>query len=297
MDRVSLRQAIAFFLMASMALTQQVIGAAQQAAAGLKIVVIEGEDGVNIIQKNTAVKPIVEVRDKNDLPVAGAIVTFALVETSGGSAATALFESGQQFFSVVTDKSGRAVAEALRPLARGAFRIQVQASYQGQIATATINQTNFMTAAEAMEAGKNPDAQQSNSQQSQQASNTANGSNAANAASSAGAASGGGMSTMTMVGLGAAGIGGAAAVTKMVAKDCSQYEDPLFSAVNNTNAVCGSFNSTFNQCRNAAQQGLNILNDYCACEGPSGDPELQSYAAQFEPLYRQLGLTFPSACR
>jgi hypothetical protein len=40
---------------------------------GLKIVVVEGEDAVNIIQQRTAVSPIVEVRDDNDLPVAGAL--------------------------------------------------------------------------------------------------------------------------------------------------------------------------------------------------------------------------------
>ena len=44
---------------------------AQSAAAkpnALKIVVIQGEDAVNIIQQKTAVAPIVEVRDENDLP-------------------------------------------------------------------------------------------------------------------------------------------------------------------------------------------------------------------------------------
>src|SRR5262245_10809123 len=50
---------------------------------GLKIVVIEGEDAINIIQTNTAVKPVIEVRDRNDLPVAGALVLFSL---GGGNA-------------------------------------------------------------------------------------------------------------------------------------------------------------------------------------------------------------------
>src|SRR5439155_20668973 len=52
---------------------------------GLTIKVLEGEDGVNIIQKNTAVKPVVEVRDRNNLPVAGATVVFILPD-SGPSA-------------------------------------------------------------------------------------------------------------------------------------------------------------------------------------------------------------------
>ena len=42
--------------------------------ASLRIVVIAGEGSVNIVQQKTAVAPIVEVRDRNDLPVAGATV-------------------------------------------------------------------------------------------------------------------------------------------------------------------------------------------------------------------------------
>src|SRR3954469_2023735 len=46
--------------------------------SGLKIIVLEGEDAVNLIDKKTAVKPTVEVRDRNDLPVAGALIRFAI---------------------------------------------------------------------------------------------------------------------------------------------------------------------------------------------------------------------------
>lgn len=41
------------------------------APAALRIVVIEGEGAVNIIQQKTAVRPLVEIRDRNNLPVAG----------------------------------------------------------------------------------------------------------------------------------------------------------------------------------------------------------------------------------
>ena len=60
--------------------------AALAQGAGLKIVVIAGEDAVNIIQQRTAVAPIVEVRDRNDLPVAGVAVVFAI---RGGGASFA----------------------------------------------------------------------------------------------------------------------------------------------------------------------------------------------------------------
>ena len=45
---------------------------------GLRIVVLEGEDSVNIIGQGTAVPTLVEVRDRNDLPVSGAAVRSCL---------------------------------------------------------------------------------------------------------------------------------------------------------------------------------------------------------------------------
>ena len=44
----------------------------------LKIVVIDGETQVNVIQQQTPIAPVVEVRDRNDQPAAGALVQFAI---------------------------------------------------------------------------------------------------------------------------------------------------------------------------------------------------------------------------
>ena len=71
-------------------------------AATLRIVVIAGEDAVNIVQQKTAVAPIVEVRDRNDQPVAGAVVTF----TIRGRAAT--FARGARTLTVTTNSGGQA---------------------------------------------------------------------------------------------------------------------------------------------------------------------------------------------
>jgi len=65
--------------------------------AALKIVVISGEDAVNIIQQKTAVAPVIEVRDRNNLPVSGATVTFAV----SGNGAT--FAGGAQTLTVKLD--------------------------------------------------------------------------------------------------------------------------------------------------------------------------------------------------
>jgi hypothetical protein len=50
---------------------------------------------------------------------------------------------------VTTNAAGRAAASALNPLSNGAVQIQVQATFQGQTAAATIAQTNVMSAAAA----------------------------------------------------------------------------------------------------------------------------------------------------
>ena len=77
-------------LVQALALGLAVAGSATTTAAvaeqdpGLRIVVLEGEDSVNIIGQGTAVPTVVEVRDRNDLPVSGASVVFLLGE--GGTA-------------------------------------------------------------------------------------------------------------------------------------------------------------------------------------------------------------------
>jgi len=117
--------------------------------SGLKIVILEGEDGVNIINKKTAVKPVIEVRDKNNLPIAGAIVAFTMPSFGAGGT----FVNGGRLLTAVTNSSGRAVVGTMHPVGTGAFKIGVTASFQGQTAAATIAQTNYATLAAANAAG------------------------------------------------------------------------------------------------------------------------------------------------
>lgn len=158
------------------------------AQAGLKIVVIAGEDAVNVIQQRTAVAPVVEVRDRNDLPVAGVPVTF----TIGGSGAS--FGGGVSTLTVTTNALGQATASGLSPTASGAIRVTASAMLQGQTATATIAQTNVMTAAQAAAAG--------------------GGSSSTAAGAGTAAGGGGGISAMTIGIIGAAVGGGAIVATQ-----------------------------------------------------------------------------------
>ena len=167
---------------------------AGQQAAGLKIVVIAGEDAVNVIQQRTAVAPIVEIRDRNNVPVAGVPVTF----TVGGSSAS--FAGGVNTLTVTTNALGQATASGLTPTATGALRVTASAAFQGQTATATIAQTNVMTAAQAAAAGGGTAA--------------GGGGTSTTAGTGAAAGGGGGLSATTIGIIGAAVAGGAVAATQ-----------------------------------------------------------------------------------
>lgn len=131
-------------LVALIAATSTTAYAAQNASAtsGLKIVVIEGEDAVNVIQQKTAVAPIVEVRDRNNQPISGATVRFAI---QGGRATF----NGARTITLTTNAAGRAAVTGLTPTGSGALQISASATFQGQTAAVTIAQTNVLTAAEA----------------------------------------------------------------------------------------------------------------------------------------------------
>jgi hypothetical protein len=175
-------------LIAVALIASSVLVSAQQkpAASNLRIVVIAGEGAVNIIQQKTAVAPIVEIRDRNNLPVAGATVTFSV----SGSGAT--FGTGSTL-TVVTNAAGQATAAGLTPTAAGALQVNVSAAFQGQLASAAITQTNFATA------------------QAAAAASAGGGGGGAAGGGAAGAAGGGGIGTTTLVIAGAAVAGGAVA--------------------------------------------------------------------------------------
>ena len=186
------------FLLTAALLLVSVSATAQQPLTngGLRIVIVEGEDAVNIVQQKTALAPVVEVRDRNNLPVPGAVVTFSI---QGGNAATF---GGASTLTVATNAAGQAAVTGLTPTAAGAVQIQVSAAFQGQIATATIAQTNVMTAAQAAAAS---------------AATGTSGSSASTAGggAAAGGGGGGGISTTTLAVTGAAVAGGAVAATQL----------------------------------------------------------------------------------
>ncbi len=125
-------------------------GAPPQETSKLKILVLQGEGAINNIRQRTARDPIVEVQDENNRPVAGAVVTFLLPDRG----ASGTFANGAKSLSVTTNAQGQAVATGLQPNAvEGQFDIHVSASHQGQLASATISQSNAIAGAAAAGAG------------------------------------------------------------------------------------------------------------------------------------------------
>ena len=192
-------------------------------AQALRIAIVAGEDAVNIVQQKTAVAPIVEIRDRNNLPVAGATVTF----TVAGNTAT--FAGGAQALTVVTNAAGQAAAAGLTPVAAGAVQINVAAAVQGQALAATIVQTNVLTVAEAASAAS-----------AAGATGATGGTTGTTSGAAGGAAGGGGGVSGTTIGVvGAAIAGGAVAATQVGGGD-----DAIGTARAGPRVFRGAFAST-----------------------------------------------------
>ena len=113
----------------------------QQSADDLKIVIIKGANSTNSILRKTAEQPVVEIRDANDKPVAGAEVVFQTPWNGPGGA----FDDWLKALTVRSGPDGRAAARGLAPnTEEGSFNIKVIANYEGKSAMAVIPQTNVL---------------------------------------------------------------------------------------------------------------------------------------------------------
>jgi hypothetical protein len=138
--------AVVFCAMLAQSIPVQGQEAPATGAGKIQIVIVEGEGAINNVRQRVSREPIVQVEDENRRPVAGAAVTFLLPNQGAGAS----FANGGQSLTITTDAQGRAVARGLRPNnVNGRYEIRVNASSQGRTATASINQTNALTAAAA----------------------------------------------------------------------------------------------------------------------------------------------------
>jgi hypothetical protein len=113
---------------------------AQEPPKGLVINILEGEGALNDVRAGTAREPIVQVKDENNKPVAGAVVLFLLPDSGPGG----VFTDGTHVFSTTTDYAGRAMAGNYAPNnVSGPYEIQVKANFNGMSAQTTIHQENI----------------------------------------------------------------------------------------------------------------------------------------------------------
>jgi hypothetical protein len=108
---------------------------------GLKILALEGQDGINNIRTPMSMNLVVEVRDDNDRPVEGATVSFQLplMGPSGG------FEGGVRNKDATTNVQGQAEVSYTPNMELGRFTIQVKAMQGGRTGMTTIKQQNANT--------------------------------------------------------------------------------------------------------------------------------------------------------
>jgi hypothetical protein len=105
----------------------------------LRIDILRGDGGNNNPMIGTAATPVVQVRDGNGRPLAGALVVF----NAPLSGATVIFAGFQGAATALTDDSGIAAASRLRPAGgNGPVEIRVTASHAGASGSAVIRQMN-----------------------------------------------------------------------------------------------------------------------------------------------------------
>ena len=119
------------------------------AATGYKINV-DKSTAQNNLRKGRATKAVVEVRDRNNKPVAGVAVLFLLP----GSGPSGTFAGGATSLTVTTNAAGQAVASYAPNQLAGMFNLTVSANVNGvTVAATTVAQTNVAAAAVAAGAG------------------------------------------------------------------------------------------------------------------------------------------------
>jgi hypothetical protein len=119
------------------------------ATSGYRINFVKSEPQNNL-RKGRATKAVVEVRDRNNKPVAGAVVLF-LLPNSGPSGT---FAAGGQSLSLVTNSAGQAVANYTPNQLGGIFNLTANAQVNGiQVASTTVTQANIAAAAGAAAGG------------------------------------------------------------------------------------------------------------------------------------------------
>lgn len=112
---------------------------AKATGRGLKIYILAGRDGRNRLSEGVTSVPIIEIRDRNDIPLEGIPVTIETSSTGAG----ARFADGSARKSFKTNLSGQVVADGWTANGQtGKFSVLVTATDGDQVAKTSFFQFN-----------------------------------------------------------------------------------------------------------------------------------------------------------
>ncbi len=118
---------------------------AQGPQGAIQIRVLAGDGGINNINSNVAVEPVIEVVDSTGRPVAKAAVTLR----APASGPSVTFFGASRVSTLTTDDQGRVRVTGMVPnTMEGSFQIEVQAEHNSLVATSSITQANAVAPGE-----------------------------------------------------------------------------------------------------------------------------------------------------
>ncbi len=118
---------------------------AQGVGSAIQIRVLAGDGGINNINSNVTVEPVIEVADSAGQPVAKATVTLR----APASGPSVTFFGASRVATMTTDDQGRVRVSGMLPnTIEGSFQIEIQAEYNNMSASAAITQSNAVAPGE-----------------------------------------------------------------------------------------------------------------------------------------------------
>lgn len=132
-----------------LAITLSVLLAAPPLAHGqdasIQVRVLAGDGGINNINRNVAVEPVVEIVDQAGQPLPKATVTLR----APASGPSVTFFGASRVATMTTDDQGRVRVSGMLPNTQpGTFQIEVEAEYNDLSAVAAITQSNAVAPGE-----------------------------------------------------------------------------------------------------------------------------------------------------
>lgn len=111
----------------------------------IQIRVLAGDGGINNINSNVAVEPVIEIADATGKPLPKATVILR----APGTGPSVTFFGASRVATMTTDDQGRVRVSGMLPnTQQGTFRIAVEAEYNNMTATTEITQSNAVAPGE-----------------------------------------------------------------------------------------------------------------------------------------------------